>query len=170
MHVQLGCIAQGLLQHVAVNLRAPVWGGFRSWMRTMRPEATPSEAVVAQALRASVPDLPLAGAEGGILKKFLRRILDWKRVPGLVLASLRPAYVRLRARQFHGVAPRILELDYREFGAASSSGYSPPAALVVVGGLLLAFAQATVEEVVWWAGWFVILEKGAWLGYLTWRP
>jgi len=34
-HVQLGCIAQGLLQHLAINHAAEVWRSFRSWLRTM---------------------------------------------------------------------------------------------------------------------------------------
>ena len=35
VHVQLGCIAQGLLQHLAINHTAEVWRCFRSWLRTM---------------------------------------------------------------------------------------------------------------------------------------
>ena len=35
VHVQLGVIAQGLLQHLAINHTAAVWHGFRSWLRTM---------------------------------------------------------------------------------------------------------------------------------------
>lgn len=87
LHVQLGCIAQGLLQHLAVNFRTGVWGRFRSWMRTMRPEATPSEAVAAQALRATLPDFLLDGSAQGILEKFLRPRLDWSRIPGIVMAT-----------------------------------------------------------------------------------
>lgn len=87
LHVQLGCIAQGLLQHLAVAFRVNVWGGFRSWMRTMRPDATPSEAVASQALRAALPDFLGGDTEPGILQKFLRSRLDWSRVPGLVMAA-----------------------------------------------------------------------------------
>lgn len=87
LHVQLGCIAQVLLQHLAVHFRVTVWGGFRSWMRTMRPEATPSEGVAGQALRASLPDFLAGDAEPGILEKFLRSRLDWSRVPGIVMAT-----------------------------------------------------------------------------------
>ena len=49
-YVQLGCIAQGLLQHLALSFRVQVWTHFRSWLRTMKPAQPPSEAVVAQAL------------------------------------------------------------------------------------------------------------------------
>ena len=54
IHVQLGCIAQGLLQHLALNHTAAVWHCFRGWLRTMNPAMPPSELIVANALRASV--------------------------------------------------------------------------------------------------------------------
>ena len=49
-HFQLGCIAQGLLQHLSLNYSADVWFSFRSWLRTMNPALPPSELVVANAL------------------------------------------------------------------------------------------------------------------------
>ena len=55
VHVQLGCIAQGLLQHLAINHTAEVWHCFRSWLRTMNPAMPPSELVVAHALRSTLP-------------------------------------------------------------------------------------------------------------------
>jgi hypothetical protein len=51
VHVQLGAIAQGLLQHLAINHTAQVWRGFYSWLRTMNQAMPPSELVVAHALR-----------------------------------------------------------------------------------------------------------------------
>jgi len=54
VHVQLGCIAQGLLQHLALNHTAAVWHCFRGWLRTMNPAMPPSELIVASALRTSV--------------------------------------------------------------------------------------------------------------------
>jgi hypothetical protein len=36
----LGCVAQGLLQHLALNHMAEVWRLFRSWLRTMNPNVT----------------------------------------------------------------------------------------------------------------------------------
>jgi hypothetical protein len=56
LHVQLGCIAQGLLQHLAINHTAEVWRAFRSWLRTMNPALPPSELVTANALRAGIPE------------------------------------------------------------------------------------------------------------------
>lgn len=55
VHVQLGAIAQGLLQHLAINHRAEVWGGFGGWLRTMNPDMPPSELVAANALRTALP-------------------------------------------------------------------------------------------------------------------
>jgi hypothetical protein len=44
-----------LLQHLALNHTAEVWQSFRSWLRTMNPAMPPSELVVANALRSSIP-------------------------------------------------------------------------------------------------------------------
>ena len=55
LYVQLGCIAQGLLQHLAINHTAQVWHSFRSWLRTMNPAMPPSELIVASALRSTLP-------------------------------------------------------------------------------------------------------------------
>jgi hypothetical protein len=54
VHVQLGCIAQGLLQHLSINYTAEVWLCFRSWLRTVNPTLPPSELVAANALRADI--------------------------------------------------------------------------------------------------------------------
>ena len=55
VYVQLGCIAQGLLQHLAIHHTAEVWRCFRSWLRTMNPAMPPSELIVASALRTTLP-------------------------------------------------------------------------------------------------------------------
>ena len=55
VHVQLGCIAQGLLLHLSINHTAEVWRGFWSWLRTMNPAMPPSELIVASALRSGLP-------------------------------------------------------------------------------------------------------------------
>jgi hypothetical protein len=72
--VQLGCIAQGLLQLLALEHRPTVWQRFRSWLRTMNPEQPPSEAVVAQALRTTLPEFLADPAAPAHLVKFLERI------------------------------------------------------------------------------------------------
>ena len=68
---QLGCIAQGLLLHLALNHAATVWNRFRSWLRTMNPQLPPSELVVAHALRADLPRFFTDCANDSTLKKFL---------------------------------------------------------------------------------------------------
>ena len=73
--IQLGCIAQGLLQYLAITARCTVWTLFRSWLRTMRTELPPSELVVAHALRSSLPEFLATGPADTILAKFLRRRL-----------------------------------------------------------------------------------------------
>ena len=85
LHVQLGLIAQGVLQYLAIQHGPSVWMRFRSWMRTMDMDAVPSEAVVAQALRASLPEFLLARAQDAILPKFLVPRLDPTRIPGLTM-------------------------------------------------------------------------------------
>jgi len=86
-YVQLACIAQGLQQHLAVNFRARVWDHFRSWMRTMKPQLPPSEAVVAQALRVNLDHFLVAAPHDHELRKFILGHLDSQRCPALVLAG-----------------------------------------------------------------------------------
>ncbi len=74
-YVQLGCIAQGLLQYLALTCGPTVWHLFRSWLRTMHRDRPPSELVVAHALRTSLPEFLAAGPPDPILAKFLRRHL-----------------------------------------------------------------------------------------------
>jgi hypothetical protein len=73
VHVQLGCIAQGLLQHLSMNYTAEVWLCFRSWLRTMNPALPPSELVAANALRADIPGFFSSSQFNGKLKKIVDR-------------------------------------------------------------------------------------------------
>jgi hypothetical protein len=84
---QLGCIAQGLLQYLALSFRVQVWAHFRSWLRTMNPAQPPSEAVVAQALRNTLPEFLLDKPEEHDLKKFILDRTDFERCPHLLLAA-----------------------------------------------------------------------------------
>ena len=68
--VQLGCIAQRLLQHLAINHTAEVWRCFRSWLRTMNPSLPPSELVVANALRTGIPEYFSSPGKDPTLTKF----------------------------------------------------------------------------------------------------
>ena len=55
LQVQLGCIEQGLLQHLALNYTAQAWHCFRSWLRTTNPTLLLSELLVSMALRRTLP-------------------------------------------------------------------------------------------------------------------
>ena len=71
VHVQLGCIAQGLLQHLAINHTAQVWRCFRSWLRTMNPAMPPSELITSNALRVTLPEFIAVPALAPDLTKIL---------------------------------------------------------------------------------------------------
>lgn len=86
-YVQLGCVAQGLLQHLALNFRTDVWSRFRSWMRTMKTGQPPSEAVVAQALRNALPEFLPAGCGDPELAKFILPQVDFDRCPAMALTA-----------------------------------------------------------------------------------
>ena len=86
-YVQLGCIAQGLLQYLALYFRRDVWGHFRSWLRTMNPAQPPSEAVVAQALRNTLPEFLLDNPDEHDFKKFILDRTDFERCPHLQLVA-----------------------------------------------------------------------------------
>ena len=88
-YVLLGCIAQGLLQHLSLRFRRQVWDHFmsHSWMRTMRPSQPPSEAVVAHALRVTLPDFLLNSTDDAPLKLFLLEHADLARCRELQLAG-----------------------------------------------------------------------------------
>jgi hypothetical protein len=82
LHVQLGCIAQGLLQHLSLNFGSKVWKQFQGWLRTMDPTRPPSELVTAQALRDCFPEFldVLAQEQNAkkLLGKFMRPPRTWK--------------------------------------------------------------------------------------------
>ena len=70
-YVQLGCIAQGLLQYLALQHGKEVWSNFRSWLRTMKTDQPPSELVVSYALRSSLFDFLVNSPEDHKLKKII---------------------------------------------------------------------------------------------------
>jgi hypothetical protein len=69
--IQAGVVAQGMLQYLAVVAPKLVWDSFGSWLRTIRPGIPPSELVVANALRQTLPDFLLAPAKTNSLTKFI---------------------------------------------------------------------------------------------------
>ncbi len=86
-HIQLGIIAQGLLQTLALRCTATVWKRFGSWLRTIRPDILPSEFVVAIALRHSLPLFLADSPNDHILVKFIRDRIDLSRHEGACLVA-----------------------------------------------------------------------------------
>ena len=86
-HIQLGIIAQGLLQVLAVHEAPTVWRQFGSWLRTIRPGILPSEQVVAVALRFALPHFLAGNDKTNPLAQFIRKHIDLDRAEGLRLAA-----------------------------------------------------------------------------------
>jgi hypothetical protein len=86
-HIQIGLVAQGLLQCLAALQPKLVWSHFSSWLRTRRSRACPSELVVATALRHHLPDFLTAGPSDANWRKFLRSRLDLDQMQGARLAA-----------------------------------------------------------------------------------
>jgi hypothetical protein len=70
-HIQLGLIAQGLLQYLALHFRRVVWFNFHSYIRTAAPQKPPSEWLVSHALHHTWPEFLAGSLESVTLKKFL---------------------------------------------------------------------------------------------------
>ena len=64
-----------------------VWHHFNSWLRTMNIEKEPSEMVVAQALRASLPQFLVVNHGTHDLEKFIIENADVSRLPEMGLAG-----------------------------------------------------------------------------------
>jgi len=74
-HIQLGLIAQGLLQYLALTFPHLTWAHFNTYIRTGNADL-PSEWVVAHALRHTWLDFLRVSPTASILKKFLADKLD----------------------------------------------------------------------------------------------
>jgi len=86
-HIQLGLIAQGLLQILAATAPDLIWRSFGSWLRTIRPGLAPSEQVTAIALRNSLPDFLADDQNDPAFTKFLRERIDLERTEGIRLIA-----------------------------------------------------------------------------------
>jgi hypothetical protein len=86
-HIQLGLIAQGLLQILSATEPKSVWKCFGSWIRTIRPGLAPSEQVAASALENTLPGFLAGSAKTSILVKFLRHRIDLSRSEGTRLVA-----------------------------------------------------------------------------------
>lgn len=86
-HMQLGLIAQGLLQYLACTMPEIIWKKFGSWLRTIRQGIPPSEQVTALALKHSLPEFLVDDSTYTIFKKFLIDRIDFNRSDGINLAA-----------------------------------------------------------------------------------
>ena len=69
--IQAGIVCQGLLQYLSVAFPAQVWNSFGSWLRTIRSGIPPSELVVANALRQTLPEFLLNNPQSDFIEKFI---------------------------------------------------------------------------------------------------
>ena len=86
-HIQLGIVAQGLLQALAVLEPVAVWRNYGSWLRTVWVGVPPSERAVALALRNTLPQFLADTDKTAFLAKFVRKRIDLGRAEVLKLAS-----------------------------------------------------------------------------------
>jgi len=78
-HIQIGLIAQGLLQYLALVFPRVAWRNFNSYIRTAKTDKAPSEWVVTYALRNTWPDFLRFSPQAITLKKFLARKIALQR-------------------------------------------------------------------------------------------
>ena len=69
--MQAAFIAHGLVQYLSVAFPKLVWASFGSWLRTIRPGIPPSELVVREALRNTLPDFLVSCLQTCCLAKFI---------------------------------------------------------------------------------------------------
>jgi len=86
-HIQVGVIAQGLLQYISSTFPTLVWSSFGSWIRTIRPGICPSEQVTAIAMKNTIPDFLVDSSQRSILTKFILERIDFSRAEGIRLAG-----------------------------------------------------------------------------------
>lgn len=85
--MQLGLIAQGLMQVLATTKPELVWASFGSWFRTIRHGIAPSEAATAIAMRNALPYFLADTSPAPDLAKFILQRLDQKQTNARKLAA-----------------------------------------------------------------------------------
>ena len=76
LFIQLGFIAQGLMQYLSMHCYKTVWRSFGTWLRTIRPNTLPSEKVVSLTLSRTYIEFLIDDTKQCIFKKFLRDRTD----------------------------------------------------------------------------------------------
>lgn len=77
LFIQLGFIAQGLIQYLSIHCHTLVWKNFGSWLRTIRDNVLPSEKVVSLSLSNTYYEFLIDDIKESIFKKFLRCRIDF---------------------------------------------------------------------------------------------
>ncbi len=80
--VQTGMIAQGMLQYLSMTRDELVWKHFGTWIRTIRPDVLPSEMVVSEALKNTLPEFLHHSVVAGPFRKFILDRIDFSRADG----------------------------------------------------------------------------------------
>lgn len=78
--VHAGIVSQGLLHYLAARFPELVWKSFGSWLRTVRPGISPSELVVATALRHCFPKFLRVNYKTNNLAKFIAERVNPERM------------------------------------------------------------------------------------------
>jgi hypothetical protein len=86
-YIQVGVVAQGLLQYISSAFPHLVWASFGSWIRTIRPGICPSEQVTAIAMKNTLPEFLVDSSQKAILKKFILERVDLNRTEGIRLVA-----------------------------------------------------------------------------------
>ncbi len=81
--IQLGFIAQGLMQYLSIHCYQSVWKSFGTWLRTIRDNTLPSEKVVSLAMSHTYIEFLIDGTKDAIFDKFLQQRID--------ISQLRPS-------------------------------------------------------------------------------
>jgi hypothetical protein len=85
--MQAGAIAQGLQQYLSVVFPQLVWDSFGSWLKTIRPGIAPSEFVVGNVMRQTLPDFLLNCSKSNPLAEFIANRQDTESMRIFRLAS-----------------------------------------------------------------------------------
>ncbi len=86
-HIQVGIVAQGLLQYISSAFPQLVWASFGSWIRTIRPGICPSEQVTAMAMKNTFAEFLVDSSQKAILNKFILERIDLTRTEGIRLTA-----------------------------------------------------------------------------------
>jgi len=85
--IQLGLVAQGIMLAIATTVPDLVWASFGSWLRTIRPGIAPSEAVVAIALKNSLPHFLADSSPAPDIAKFIQQNMDLQTAKAKAMAA-----------------------------------------------------------------------------------